>query len=392
MKYWVVWGIRFVGAYIVGLYVLIKDPRASGEKIENPKNGAESDSHDIVDDATAARETSDVANYSNPTHTPPRNEFIFGFSSLAVSLATFHPDTAHQHILWKLFEENVTPVVMIFHIPSIRELVTSIYADNHAIDRESEAVIFAIYFAAVTSMDQDTCSVQFGQNRNSLLQHYRFAAEQSLARANFLQTHSLPVLQATTLFLTCLRGSGDSSFVWAMTATVHRIAQGLGLHRDGSRFGLSPYEMEIRRRLWWSIYLLDSRSSESRAIGTQIMGGSFDTKLPLNINDSDISPRSAEAPDEKEAFADMTFCLVRCEMTVLCRQLHQNTRTSDSNGEDTPRSLTYRLDELEQIRILLQRSTVLRCLDTPSVGHGDGNPPCLGALLDDHAYTRRKNL
>ncbi|KAL2832244.1 fungal-specific transcription factor domain-containing protein [Aspergillus pseudoustus] len=332
-----------------------------GDQIENLKSSVESDSDDLADDATSVGETSDMANYSS-TDTAPGNGFVFRFSSLAVSLVTFHPDTAYRHTLWKLVEENVAPVVMAFHMPSIRELITSIYAGNREMDRESEAVIFAIYFAAVTSMDPDTCTAQFGQDHTSLLQHYRFAAEQSLARANFLQTHSLTVLQATTVFLTCLRGSGDASFVWTMTAAVHRIAQGLGLHRDGTQFGLSPYETEIRRRLWWSIYLLDSRSSESRAIGTQIMQGSYDTRLPLNINDSDISPRSAEAPDEEEAFTDMTFCLVRCEMIVLYRQLHQNTQTSNGNGAgDASHSLTDRVNRLEQIRLFLQRKYLQFC-------------------------------
>lgn len=54
-----------------------------------------------------------------------------------------------------------------------------------------------------------------------------------------------------------------------MTAAVHRIAHGLGLHRDGTRFGLSPFETETRHRLWWSIYLLDLRASEYRGIGLQ---------------------------------------------------------------------------------------------------------------------------
>jgi len=33
-----------------------------------------------------------------------------------------------------------------------------------------------------------------------------------------------------------------------MTATVVRIAQFIGLHRDGSTFGLPPFEVEMRSK------------------------------------------------------------------------------------------------------------------------------------------------
>ncbi|KAL4744758.1 fungal-specific transcription factor domain-containing protein [Aspergillus terricola var. indicus] len=282
------------------------------------------------------------------------DQFLFRSSSLA------------RLILWKRFEENVAPVVMIFHKPSLRQLLTVDSSSNNSRgpDRASEAVLFAVYFASVTSMDADRCTAELGQEHVSLLRHYRFATEQALARANFLHTQNVPVLQATTLFLTCLRQPEDASFVLAMTATVHRIAQGLGLHRDGTRFGLSPFETETRRRLWWSIYLLDSRASEYHGIGAQITEDSYDISLPLNIDDEDISPESTTVPKEKPGFTDMTFCLVRCEMTVRYRRLHlQRDAQRDSNnaGHEGTTQLSQHLYELGQIHIHLQERYLQFC-------------------------------
>ena len=31
----------------------------------------------------------------------------------------------------------------------------------------------------------------------------------------------------------------------------------MGLHRDGSKLGLKPYDTEMRRRCWWQIVVLD---------------------------------------------------------------------------------------------------------------------------------------
>ncbi|PYH33888.1 Zn(II)2Cys6 transcription factor [Aspergillus neoniger CBS 115656] len=272
------------------------------------------------------------------------NGFVFQDSPMAVFLSDFYPNSVQHSTLWDLFEENVAP------------------CNDFSDDRASEAVRFAVYFAAITSMDPERCKHVFGKERGNLQQHYRFATQQALARANFLQSHNLTVLQATILFLTCLRGEDDAAFVWAMTAAVHRIAQGLGLHRDGTHLGLNPFQTEVRRRIWWAFYLLDCQSSEFRAVGTQIKEGTYDTKLPLNIHDSDISLESRSFPDERFIFTDMTFCLIRCEMTVLNRQLHSDLHSSTGgHGEDSSLNRVTKLHGLKQIHSKLRRQYLWFC-------------------------------
>lgn len=91
----------------------------------------------------------------------------------------------------------------------------------------------------------------FGVRKELLLRQYRFGTEQSLARAGFLNTNEIVTVQAFVLFLVCVRRHDDTRFVWSLTGLALRIAQSLGLHRDGSKFGLSPFDTEMRRRLWW---------------------------------------------------------------------------------------------------------------------------------------------
>ncbi|CAI7585335.1 unnamed protein product [Penicillium bialowiezense] len=232
------------------------------------------------------------------------------------SLEAFHPGIPESQILWEVYEKNVSPVVMIFHKPSLLRLVHKVAANNTYVNRPSEAVVFAVYFAAVNSMKPEQCKTKLGKHRASVLQHYRFATEQALARAGFLKSRNQTALQAAVLFFTCLRDPGDAHFVWTMTAALCRLAQGMGLHCDGTKFGLSPFEVEMRRRLWWSIYLLDTQSSEFHAIGAQITEGSYDTQLPLNINDADLSLESTQAPGPHSGFTEMSFCLVRIEMII----------------------------------------------------------------------------
>ncbi|GLA50794.1 hypothetical protein AnigIFM63604_007109 [Aspergillus niger] len=311
------------------------------------------------EDESAVQE---VASIGRECELATGNEFVFQYSSMAVSLSDFYPSSALDRILWNLFEENVAPLAMIFHKPWLASILNSAGATAIADYKAFEAVRFAVYFAATTSMSPEQCTETFSQCQPSLQRYYHFATQQASARANFLQSQSLTVLQATTLFLTCLRGADDAAFVRAMTAAVHRIAQGLGLHRDGTYLGLSPFETEVRRRLWWAIYSLDCQSSEFRAIGTQIREGTYDTKLPLNIHDSDISPESSSFPGERSCFTDMTFGMIRCEMTVLHRKLHSDLRCSSSNyDEGGSLNAVKRLHGLKEIHNRLQRQYLGLC-------------------------------
>ncbi|PLB54789.1 hypothetical protein P170DRAFT_374167 [Aspergillus steynii IBT 23096] len=327
--------------------VLVGFGRGSGEKVEDLGRG---DPQDRANDPVTSKEGLRLAD----SHPQNGNSFIFGDSWTVDSLSDFHPTPAHRDFLWTAFEENVSPVVMIFHKPSIRNIIMTRSA-NSPLDRTTEAVIFSIYHAAVTSLDADQCAEILGQDHATLQRHYRYATQQALARANFLQSQSLAVLQAFTLFLTTLRGPEDAAFVWAMTAAVHRMAQGLGLHRDGTHFGLTPFEIEMRRRLWWAIYLLDTRSAEFRGIDVLITERDYDTKLPLNINDSDLEPES-EGLEEETGFTDMTFCLVRCEMIVLNRHCYSHSST---NPESNSHGL--RLHDLEQLHDHLRHRYLRFC-------------------------------
>lgn len=109
----------------------------------------------------------------------------------------------------------------------------------------------------------------------------------------------------------------------------------MGLHRDGTKFDMTPYETEMRRRLWWAILILDLRSAEELGMDLTAAEGSFDTHMPLNINDADISPETAEPPMPHEGRTDAAMALVRIEVLNLSRQLHA-TNSAAKGPETSP--------------------------------------------------------
>lgn len=64
-----------------------------------------------------------------------------------------------------------------------------------------EALIFAMYFASVTSLSPDECRTMLGKDRTDLAAQFRHCCEISLANADFLNSTDMQVLQAFCLYL-----------------------------------------------------------------------------------------------------------------------------------------------------------------------------------------------
>ncbi|KAG6188108.1 hypothetical protein E4U10_004922 [Claviceps purpurea] len=247
--------------------------------------------------------------------------FILGYRSADVDLQDLHPLPAQSSLLWSIYIENVEPLVKIMHVPSVDLIMCDARDNFDKLTPGNKALVFVIYLAAVTSLEPDEVQTYFGANKNDLLAQFRFAVEQALAKAKLLDTSDLVVLRAFTLFLVVVKRHEDSRFCWALTGLAVRIAQGMGLHRDGSHLKLSPFEAEMRRRLWWAILILDLRSADELGTDMTISETSYDTLMPANINDSDIGPESTEAPMPREGKSDCAVMIVRCEICALARKI-----------------------------------------------------------------------
>jgi hypothetical protein len=92
----------------------------------------------------------------------------------------------------------------------------------------------------------------------------------------------------------------------------------MGLHRDGEFFNRSPIETHTRRLIWYQLCFLDLRTCESQGPRPIIRKQEFDTKFPLNLDDSDFvaGPSALESVDR---WTDMTFSLIRFECNEMLR-------------------------------------------------------------------------
>ena len=186
----------------------------------------------------------------------------------------------------------------------------------------------------------------FGSSKTELNLKYRLGLEHALAKADFLNKPDIVLVQAFALFLCLVRRHDNPRFVWMMSGLAIRMGQYLGLQRDGAHFQhLTPFEIEMRRRVWWYLVMLDLRASEDQGTDLTIPSGSFDTKIPLNINDEDISPDLKQMPTERDGLTDMSFARTYFESGDVMRQMMAPGVKNDAAGLQTESHLLEKLHQ-----------------------------------------------
>jgi hypothetical protein len=78
----------------------------------------------------------------------------------------------------------------------------------------------------------------------------------------------------------------------------------------------------MRRRLWWQVCVLDRQSTNDRGSDPIITTNSFNTQLPLNVNDCDLIPGDPDEIQSREEYTDVTLSLVCHELFDIERRLN----------------------------------------------------------------------
>lgn len=116
------------------------------------------------------------------------------------------PDTESATALCDVFIYRFLTLQPILHGPSIRQYLTGQgdYLDLPHDDPAVRALAFAIFYAAITTLQPSECLEQFNVDRQTALTRYRFATELSLAQADLHRTTELTTLQAMMIYLVSL--------------------------------------------------------------------------------------------------------------------------------------------------------------------------------------------
>lgn len=81
-----------------------------------------------------------------------------GYSSTDVDLEPLHPPLEQISLYWQTFLLNVHPMTVLIHGPTVGKTIQEVQRDVSNLSPSTEALMFSIYFATITSMSAEEVS------------------------------------------------------------------------------------------------------------------------------------------------------------------------------------------------------------------------------------------
>jgi len=193
----------------------------------------------------------------------------------------------------------------------------------------------------------------------------------------------------------------NTQSLWTLLGLAIRNGEKLGIHRDGTFLGLTPAETEDRRRLWWQLQYLDLIMAVRLGATSLTLMANWDVKIPLNIEDDDITPDMKTFPDERTGLTSMSYCLFTYYVLQRQRQYHTDkgqfelswttnqtvpmeTKKAfiDQFENDLNRNFVQYCDPIEPLHLLLQLiARALMCVFRQRILLTDDGHP--GHVMDE---------
>ncbi|CAL8578858.1 hypothetical protein XPA_004629 [Xanthoria parietina] len=256
-----------------------------------------------------------------PTYIAPSSSFFFSSGQSSASLIDYLPSKIIANRLLDQYWLAVHPICRIVHRPSFRRRYDAFWADvEMGVEPTGslQAVVFAALFSGVVSMSDDAVLMAFGTSKKDLVDNFQMGTETALGRANVIRTTKVETLQALVMYMIPLCRGEISRSHSALVGTALRIAECMGLHRDGTEYGFGPVETHVRRLIWYHICFLDIRTCEAQGPRPHIRSDEFDTQFPLNVDDEELEALDPPTTSASR-WTDMTLTLIRMEANEMCR-------------------------------------------------------------------------
>ena len=161
-----------------------------------------------------------------------------------------------------------------------------------------EATFRAQYFEVVPRPEQRAWQMLFytilalgawslGEGHDQLEENFYRKASSFWHDQSIFETASLSLVQALVLISNFVQKRNKPNTGWNYLGVAVRMALSLGLHRELPEWNISLLQREMRRRLWWGLFIFDSGASVT--FGRAVLlpeKGAIDVKHVLNVHDA----------------------------------------------------------------------------------------------------------
>lgn len=126
-----------------------------------------------------------------------------------------------------------------------------------------------------------------------------FEAAKSNLSIGVLESGNITLVQVLGLMSNYIQKRNKPNSGYSYLGLALHVAMGLGLHKEFSGWQIAPLAMEIRRRVWWTLF--DFFSGATVTFGRPLSWPShgIEVALPLNVDDRDLTHASTTLPPAK---------------------------------------------------------------------------------------------
>lgn len=123
------------------------------------------------------------------------------------------------------------------------------------------------------------------------------------------EARSIENIEAMVLLVVYHLRTATSHGMWYMVGLAMRTAIDLGLHRKINENKIDPFTVQVRRRLFWTVYYLERVVSISLGRPLSISDRHIDLELPLDIDDDVQDPALLQAPQDESKQTTLTYAI-----------------------------------------------------------------------------------
>ncbi|KAI0817502.1 hypothetical protein GGR55DRAFT_685132 [Xylaria sp. FL0064] len=303
-------------------------------------------------------------------HIVPTSGFFFGQVGEPPNILQFLP---YRHVADRLmarYFRAVHPIAPCSHRPSMEAAYATFWEEINAGFEprpSSQAIVFATMFSGIVSMDEDVVFQELGcYPKANWVASLKMGTETALSKANVLRTTRVETMQAFIIYMIPICRAEVSRAHSALVGAAIRMAECMGLHRDGETYGLTPLETHVRRLIWHQLCFLDIRTCEAQGPKPVIRREDYDTKLPVNCNEEELTATAgAPPPESSDAWTTNTLPLIRFEINEMMRAVWVDRRRLETRRttltavltkiENFRRRMTEKYDSLLDVSLPQQR-------------------------------------
>ncbi|KAF2711335.1 hypothetical protein K504DRAFT_217391 [Pleomassaria siparia CBS 279.74] len=156
---------------------------------------------------------------------------------------------------------------------------------------------------------------------------------------------NLTSVQALVLLSNLSQKRNSPNTGWNLLGLAVRTALSLALHRELPHWNISLLEREVRRRVWWGLYIFDSGASTT--FGRAIMlpdHDSMNVHPVLNIDDESLTPKTTELPPESTEPTLYSSLKAQSEFHIQTNHISNRLLAEPGLSPDTTLSINLSMD------------------------------------------------